>query len=308
MADHEQEAAQLIAKAEKKLTKMNGCFGYLFRLFGGSSRIDKAIECYQRAGYVYKMSRNWYQAGSAFHEAAALHQKALAKLPRNSRREHAFFLQNAATNYTDAGNCYKKFKLSNNKAVHCFNNAIKIYTEMGRFHSVAQLHQTIAEMYENQLDHLDHAVRHYEKAADFFELEECESSANSCWLKVANYASQLGEYQKAIRVYEQLASASLENRLLNVAIKENLFHAALCHLCVDTTNASLALDRYEEMCPLFRESSECELVKTLIDHVEEHDVNGFAKTVKEYDYTSSEQQWFTIILRRIGNLMNEDLQ
>ena len=126
MADNEQEAAQLIAKAEKKLKKMNGCFGYLFRLFGGSSKIDEAIDCYQRAANLYKMSREWYQAGSAFHEAAILNERALAKLPRRSRHENASILQNAATNYTNAGNCYKKFKLSNNKAVHCFNNAIKI--------------------------------------------------------------------------------------------------------------------------------------------------------------------------------------
>jgi len=41
------------------------------------------------------MAKKWSQAGSAFCEAAALHAKAGGR-------------HDAATNYIDAGNCYKK--------------------------------------------------------------------------------------------------------------------------------------------------------------------------------------------------------
>lgn len=53
------------------------------------------MECYQRAANLFKMAKNWPQAGHAFCEAAELQAKA------GSRHD-------AATNYVDAANCYKK--------------------------------------------------------------------------------------------------------------------------------------------------------------------------------------------------------
>lgn len=85
------------------------------------------------------MAKNWSQAGKAFCEAANLHSKA------GSRHD-------AATNYVDASNCYKKTETS--EAVNCLKQAIAIYTDMGRFTMAAKHHQTIAEMYENEANDL----------------------------------------------------------------------------------------------------------------------------------------------------------
>lgn len=68
--------------------------------YRGSSKIEDAIECYQRAANLFKMSKKWGMAGNAFSEAAALHAKA------GSRHD-------AATNYVDASTCYKKTDRSN---------------------------------------------------------------------------------------------------------------------------------------------------------------------------------------------------
>ena len=61
----------------------------------GATKVDDAIECYHRAANLYKMSKKWSQAGQAFCEAANLNLKAASR-------------HDAATNYIDAGNCYKK--------------------------------------------------------------------------------------------------------------------------------------------------------------------------------------------------------
>lgn len=66
---------------------------------GGTNRIDEAIQCYQRAANTFKMAKNWGQAGKAFCEAANLHSKSDSK-------------HDAATNYVDASNCYKKVKFN----------------------------------------------------------------------------------------------------------------------------------------------------------------------------------------------------
>lgn len=72
------------------------CHHFLyFIICSGTAKVEDAIECYQRAANMYKMARNWDEAGSAFCKAALLHNKA------GSRHD-------AATNYVDAANCYKK--------------------------------------------------------------------------------------------------------------------------------------------------------------------------------------------------------
>ena len=83
--------------------------------------------------------------------------------------------------------------------------AIEIYTDMGRFTMAAKHHQSIAEIYEAEAIDLERVVQHYEQAADYFKGEESNSSANKCMLKVAQYAAQLSNYDKAIQIYEQVS-------------------------------------------------------------------------------------------------------
>lgn len=289
MADNEQKANQLVAEAEKKLTSSKGFFGQLFG--NSSSRMEDAVECYQRAANMYKMAKKWSQAGQAFTEAANLHAKA------GSRHD-------AATNFVDASNCFKKSDI--NESVSSLLKAIDIYTDMGRFTMAAKHHQTIAEMYENEANDLARAVHHYEQAADYFKGEESTSSANKCMLKVAQYAAQLEDYDKAINIYEQVATSSLESSLLKYSAKEYFFRASLCHLSVDLLNAQHALEKYSQQYPAFQDSREYKLVKNLCEHLEEQNVEGFTETVKEYDSISRLDQWYTTILLRIKKQANDN--
>lgn len=97
------------------------------------------------------------------------------------------------------------------EAISCLLKAIEIYTDMGRFTMAAKHHQSIAEMYESEAVDLERAVHHYEQAADYFRGEESNSSANKCLLKVAQYAAQLENYEKAIQIYEQASYISSSN-------------------------------------------------------------------------------------------------
>lgn len=288
MSDMEQKAMQLVAEAEKKLTSSKGFFS---SLFGGSSKTEEAVECYQRAANIFKMAKNWSAAGRAFYEAAELHAKV------GSRHD-------AATNYVDAANCFKKTDI--NEAISCLLKAIEIYTDMGRFTMAAKYHQTIAEMYESEAVDLGRAVHHYEQAADYFRGEESNSSANKCVLKVALYASQLENYDKAIQIYEEVAATSLESSLLKYSAKEYFFRAALCHLCVDVLNAQHAIGRYIEQYPAFQDSREYKLIKILIEHIEEQNVEGFTEAVKEYDSITRLDRWHTVILLRIKKQANDN--
>ena len=79
-------------QAEKKLKSSQGFIG---SLFGGSQKVDEAIELYVRAANSFKMAKNWMAAGKAFCEAAKVN------LQQNVKHE-------AASNYNDAATCFKK--------------------------------------------------------------------------------------------------------------------------------------------------------------------------------------------------------
>ncbi|XP_068619563.1 alpha-soluble NSF attachment protein [Battus philenor] len=288
MADNEQKAMQLIAEAEKKL---NSSKSFLGSLFGGSSKVEEAVDCYLRAANLFKMAKKWSQAGQAFCNAAQLHLKAGVR-------------HDAATNFVDASNCYKK--CDPNEAVSCLLKAIEIYTDMGRFTVAAKQHQNIAELYETECVDLARAMQHYEQAADYFRGEESTSSANKCMLKLAQYAAQLEHYDKAIQIYEQIAKSSLDNSLLKYSAKEYMFRAALCHLCVDLLNAQHALDKYCGLYPAFADTRECKLLKELIEHLEDQNVDAFTEAVKTYDSISRLDQWYTSMLVRIKKQINDN--
>uniref|UniRef100_A0A8C9RE47 N-ethylmaleimide-sensitive factor attachment protein, alpha b n=1 Tax=Scleropages formosus TaxID=113540 RepID=A0A8C9RE47_SCLFO len=320
----EKEALALIAEAEKKLKSSQSFFG---TLFGGSSKVEEACDMYARAANMFKMAKNWSgknifslqlntshgpralrsgvarpccrslcslcvsAAGNAFSQAARLHLQMQSK-------------HDAATNFIDAGNAFKK--ADPQEAINCLNRAIEIYTDMGRFTIAAKHHISIAEIYETELVDIDKAIAHYEQAADYYKGEESTSSANKCLLKVATYAAQLEQYQKAIEIYEQVGTYAMDNTLLKYSAKDHFFKAALCHFCVDMLNAKLAVQKYEEMFPAFSDSRECKLVKKLLDAYEEQNVDGYTDAVKEFDSISRLDQWLTTMLLRIKKTIQDE--
>jgi alpha-soluble NSF attachment protein len=286
MGDSEKKAMEFMAEAEKKMTSSKGFLSSVFG--GGGNKVDEAIECYQRAANMFKMSKKWGNAGEAFVKAAELHLK------NGSRHD-------CATCYCDAATCYKKSDPK--EAVACLEKAIEQYLEMGRFSLAAKHHQTIAETLEAEAD-LEKAIHHYEQAADYFKGEESNAAANKALLKVAQHAAQLEDYVKAIKVYEEVAASSLESSLLKYSAKEYFFRAGICHLCVDVLNAQQALERYIEMYPAFQDSREYKLIKTLSEHVEHEDPDAYTEAVKDYDSISRLDQWYTTLLLRIKKTLN----
>jgi len=281
MADQEQKALQLMAEADKK---MKSSSGFLSNLFGSSNKQDEAAELYIRAANTFKMAKKWAAAGNAFCQSAQIHIKQQSK-------------HDAATNFVDAGNCYKK--ADPQEAVNCINKAIEIYTEMGRFTIAAKHHISIAEIYESELVDIDKAIANYEQAGDYYKGEESNSSANKCLLKVAQYCAQLEQYPKAIEIYEQVGRNAMDNQLLRYSAKDHFFRAAICTMCVDIQDTCNAIARYEEMFPTFADSRECKLIKKLIEAMEEQSVDTFSDAIREYDSISRLDQWYTTMLLRV---------
>uniref|UniRef100_A0A8C9MIH8 Alpha-SNAP n=1 Tax=Serinus canaria TaxID=9135 RepID=A0A8C9MIH8_SERCA len=277
-AEKEAEAQRLLNEAERKV---RGAQSFLGGLFGGSSRLEEAAECCTRAANLFKMAKNWSQAGAAFSRAAQLQLQLQSK-------------HDAATNFVDAGNAFKK--ADPQEAVTCLLRAIEIYTDMGRFTIAARHHVAIAEIYESDLLDIEKG------AADFSGIFLPTSSL----LKVAAFAAQLEQFPRAIDIYEQVGSVAMDSPLLKYSAKEHFFRAALCHFCVDMLNAKLAVQRYEEMFPAFSDCRECKLIKKLLEAHEEQNVDAF--TDAEFDSISRLDQWLTALLLRIKRSIQGDEQ
>lgn len=145
-------------------------------------------------------------------------------------------------------------------------------------------------------------------------------------LKVAQYAAQLEDYEKAITIYESVASSCLDSSLLKYSAKDYFFRASLCHLSVDILNAQHALEKYAQQYPAFQDSREFKLIKVrscddwageetfltlvalqvLVEHLEEQNIDGYTDAVKEYDSISRLDQWYTTMLLRIKKQHNDN--
>ncbi|OWF43827.1 alpha-soluble NSF attachment protein-like [Mizuhopecten yessoensis] len=291
MAFSEEKAQHLLMDAEKK---EKASVGFFASLFGSQTKLEDAAELYVRAANMFKMGKKWAEAGSSFCKAALLQLKVGSN-------------HQAATDYVDAGNCYRK--ADPNEAVTCLLKAVEIYTDMGRFSIAAKHHVNIAEIYETELVDIEKAITSYEQAADYYKGEESKSSANKCLVKVAHYAAQLEQYEKAIEIYEQIGTSCMDNQLLKYSAKDYFFKAAMCHMCVDVLNAQIAIKKFEDIFPQFTDSRECKLVKKLLEACEEQNTDTYTDAVKEYDSISRLDQWTTTILLRIKKTINsEDLR
>uniref|UniRef100_A0AAR2J682 N-ethylmaleimide-sensitive factor attachment protein, beta a n=1 Tax=Pygocentrus nattereri TaxID=42514 RepID=A0AAR2J682_PYGNA len=214
-------------------------------------------------------------------------------------------VEDACEMYARAANMFKMAK-NWSEAINCLNAAIDIYTDMGRFTIAAKHHMTIAEVYESELVDIEKAIAHYEQAADYYKGEESNSSANKCLLKVGFYCAQLEQYPKAIEIFEQVATSTMDNPLLKYNAKEYFWKASLCHFIVDELNAKLAIEKYESMFPAFSDSRECKLLKKLLEAHEEQNSEAFTEAVKEFDSISRLDQWQTTMLLRIKKTIQGD--
>lgn len=271
MGDYAEKAAEQLAKAEKKLQSWS--------LF--SNKYEDAAELIEKAANNFKLAKLWDEAGAAFLKLTECHTKLESK-------------HEVASCYVDAANAFKK--TNQRKAISCLEKAIDAFTELGRLSLAGKHHKDIGEMLEGE-GNMEKAMFHFEQAAELYEGEEQSSTANTCKLKVAQFAAQLGAYLKAVEIFEAVALASLDNNLLKYSVKTYLLSAGLCQLCRnDSVAVSNALEKYESMDPTFKGTRECKLLRDLAAATEEGDVQQFTQVIADFDSLSRLDSWKTTVL------------
>jgi len=279
------KADDLMVKADKKLKS--------FTLFGGTTKWEEASEMYTKAANLFKMEKKWDQAAEAYVKTAECYLKLQSK-------------HEAASSYINAANCYKKSNVT--ESMGCLKTAIELYTDEGRFSIAAKHQKELAELYESSSD-LENAIASYQLAADYYEGENSSSSANQCLLKVALFSAQLERFDKAIELYEQIASASVDNNLLKWSVKDYLFRAGLCHLAKgDVVSADRALERYQDLDATFSSQREFKFLQDITNACKNYDVEAFTTAVVEFDSISKLDSWKTSVLLKIKKSIKEEDQ
>ena len=103
-------------------------------------------------------------------------------------------------------------------------------------------------------------------------------------LQVGLFSAQKEKYDRAIKIFDQLATTCLDNNLTKWNFRDHAFRAVLCHLCnTDIVAANRALEKYSGLEPSFATSRECKMLDQVIKAVEGHDVESFTNSVADYD-------------------------
>ncbi|KAL0299352.1 UNVERIFIED_CONTAM: Alpha-soluble NSF attachment protein [Sesamum radiatum] len=274
MGDYLARADDFEKKAEKKLSGW-GLF---------SSKYEDAADLFDKAANAYKLAKSWDQAGAVYVKLAECHLKL------DSKHE-------AGSAYANAAHCYKK--TNKKESITCLEQSVNMFLDIGRLNLAARYYKEIAELCEQE-QNLVQAIAYYEKAAELFQSEEVTTSANQCKQKIAQFAAQLEQYQKAIEIYEEIAGHSLKNNLLKYGVKGHLLNAGICQLCKsDVVAISNALERYQELDPTFSGTREYKLLADLATAIDEEDVAKFTDAVKEYDGMTQLDSWKTTLLLRV---------
>ncbi|XP_071722863.1 alpha-soluble NSF attachment protein 2-like [Rutidosis leptorrhynchoides] len=284
MGDQLGRAEEFEKKAEKKLTSWS---------FLGS-KYEDAADLFDKAANSYKLAKSWDKAGECYVKLASCHLKSESK-------------HEAASAFVDAAHCYKKTKKS--AAISQLEEAINLFCDIGRLNMAARYYKEIAELYESE-QNIEQAIVYYERAADFFQSEEVNTTANQCKQKVAQFAAQLEQYQKAIEIYEDIARQSLNNNLLKYGVKGHLLNAGICQLCKgDVVAITNALEKYQDLDPTFSGTRESKLLSDIAAAVDEDDVAKFTDVLKEFDSMTPLDSWKTTLLLRVKeNLKAKELE
>jgi len=284
-----QKAKELVDKAEATMKKW---------VYISGDKWEDSLAMFEKAANLYKMSKQWEEAGQCFIKSVTCHYKLGSKYE-------------AATAYQNAANCFRKDNKT--EAINAMQSAISIFTEIGRFSTAAKLEKELAELCEEE-ENFEAAIQHYQTAADYFEGENQKSSANQCIVKIAHLNATIGNYDDAIEQFEKAANNSVEDRLLKWGAKEFLFKAAVSRLARMTdaedqiSEVQSKIEDYKDLDVHFGTSYECKLLDGIVQAFEKKSVTDFKKALREYDNVQKLDAWKTPMFLKVLSVLEGSIK
>jgi alpha-soluble NSF attachment protein len=162
---------------------------------------------------------------------------------------------------------------------------INLMAEDGKFSQAAKYEKEIAEMFETIGD-IDNAVKHFEIAAEYFEMEGSKATAAGCLASVVPLAAAKGDYHKAIELLEKMCDAYAAT-LARHSIKDHIIKAGILYLCMpDYVAASIGLERWIQKYSDFKGTREYNFLAQLVSAAMNRDGDEFSKAIAEWETVS----------------------
>jgi len=278
----EAQARDLVAQADKKISKGRGTSKFVTSIFGSAGKeqkFEEAIDLLQQAANKYKAVQKWDEAGDAFAKCA---ECAILL------RQHA----DAADHLNSAFICYKKG--SPQKALEALERAIPMFLENGRVSKAAVAASAAGELCETELGNAEKAIEYHLRSAEFNDRENARTTAMQARQKAARQLAKMERYAEAIELFEKIGLSYVEDPLLKTSARGNFFNAMLCSV------GSLTADTLRDRVPLLEEqfarytstdamfaplTREHQLITGLLKAANEVDVEEYSEAVTNYDAT-----------------------
>ena len=280
---------ELVRKARGKLSP--GFFGKMFS--SKESRVDEAMELLTAAAQMYKMRKNWAQAGETYEEMARI----------DDEQEGG----SAYTYYQDAAHCFSF--VDKNRSDQDLDRAIVSCERLGKYMQAGKTSQRIANEFEENFNY-EKAIEKYKKAAEYFAMESQNTKSNQqqCLLKVADLMCISGHKDmltEAPKIYEKLGMQYLTVPLLKSSAKDMFFKCVMIFIAKkDEVSAEVALNKYLLEDPTFDDTRDSKFLKNAIKFITDPpDPEGFRKEIQSYKTLRELDKWkLTMFAMAIKNI------
>ena len=251
-------AEELIKKAEKEKTRW---------FVSEEQKASNASDYLEQAGNLYKSQKQYGDAAQCFIRAAALK----VKVGRG---------YDAAGLFKTAG---IQLKLAGDPtAIQVLNQAVDIYSQLGKGQMAAKLSQELGEGSEQAREYED-ALVHFQRAAELFKGEGADTHARQCLEKVATFSAMTDppNFSEAGRIFEEVGVESLSSRLGRFNARKYFFKAVLCVMASgDTIGARAKHSSFKETDYQFGGSREGKFLDLLITALESFSGEKFSEAYR----------------------------
>ena len=268
---------ELFRKAKGNLTP--GFFGKMFS--SKESRVEEALELFNKAANMYKINKNWQKAGETFEE--------IAKLEVEQGDNSAY------THYQEAAHCFSF--VDKERADVNLNRAIESCVQSGKYMQAGRTAQRIANEFEENFNY-EKAIEKYKKAAEYFAMESqnTKSMQQQCLLKVADLmciSNHKDMFTEAPKIYEKLGMQYLTVPLLKSSAKDMFFKCVMIFIAKkDEVSAEVALKKYLLEDPTFDDTRDSKFLKNAIKFISDPpNPEGFKKEVQSYKTLRDLDKW-----------------
>ncbi|KAI5453076.1 vesicular-fusion protein S17 [Naganishia albida] len=274
------EGDKLFAQATKKSQSSSGWFS------SSSSKHEASADLYQQSANAYKAEQNFARAGEAFGREA------------EERVKQGDAQHEATQAWVNAGRAWKK--VDPGRAVECLARAVQGLVKAGQFRQAADREKEIAQIWAQDNLNIAKARDSYVRAGEWYKQEEANATANQCYQAAAEHSADLGDFGRAIELYEQVGDWSLASPLTKYSVKEYWLRASLCAMAMgDLVTCNRLLTTFAQKDVTFPSTREYKLAAAVMDACEQGDVDSFTQAVYEYDQLTKLDNCKTGILLRI---------